>query len=308
MTSPSQSNLSISSIQIPDNAKIADLAIIGSGPAGLTAAIYAARANLSTVVLEKELIGGILPTIPLIENFPSFIGEGSELTLAIKNQAKSFGARFLYAECKSITPVKNPSINNPTSQLFYIATDRDPLFAHTVLIATGSNPRKLPNPPNSLPIHYCATCDGPLYQGKDILVLGGGNSAVSETIFLARFARHITLVSREQLSAEPMLINRLRKINNLTILEHSSLTQELISSHSALFVLIGRIPATDFLPSELLDQDGYIITDAQNMTNIQGIFAAGDVRAGLEKQAIIAAGDGAAAAISIEKYLNYKEQ
>lgn len=272
-----------------------DLVIIGGGVAGLTAAIYSARTNLKTIVYEQSLVGGIVATVPNFENFPSFLGDGAILARQIKDQALKSGAVIKYGNCQNITK---------KGSLFHLNIDGQTVLSKTVLVTTGSNPRKLTNFDTNKPIHYCATCDGPLYKDQDVLVLGGGNSAVSESLFLARLVKNLTLVSKTKISAEKTIFNRLKQQKNVKIYEEVDPTPNMASDVSAVFVLIGRIPATNFLDQSLLDEYGYIKTDSENMTKIPGLFAAGDVRANIKKQAIIAAGDGASAAIAIEQYLN----
>lgn len=258
------------------------LKIIGAGPAGLAAAIYAARAGIETTIYEKGIIGGALNDIPKIENYPGFTGPGAELAKIMKNQATAAGAKF--------------SDDWETDDLLSQPKDSD-----VILIATGSEPIPLDFETNA-PVSYCALCDGPLYQGKHIAVVGGGNSAVSESIYLANLAKSVTLFSRSQLKAEKCLIDKLSTRKNITIHENTEVNAAKLDDFAAVFVFIGKRPATSFLPKSILDQDGFIKTKG-HQTTIPRIFAAGDVRAGSIRQAITAAGDGAAAAIKIIDFL-----
>ena len=270
-----------------------DLAIIGSGPAALTAAIYAARAGLSVTVFERGQIGGLLNEIFHLANFPGFDGSGAEFATILKEQAISVGAKITYGECTKITP---------DGQNFSLIIDEEPVSAHSVLVATGSEPKRL-DFSLSTPVSYCATCDAPLYAGKNIAVVGGGNSAVGESLHLTDLASHLTIFSDSALQAEAVRLDDLKSRPNVTIHEHRAPNREELEAFDGVFVFIGKLPATAFLPTSVLDPDGYILTDANQMTSTPGIFAAGDVRAGSTKQAITAAADGANAAISIQNYL-----
>jgi len=297
------------------NTKILDLAIIGSGPAAFTAAIYAARENLSVSIFEREAIGGLTGTISKIENFPGFQGTGEQLMTTIRGQAESFGAKTQYGQCTAVKKLKT---------YFELIIDDLPIKAKSVIIATGSQRRKLDIPgENALGISYCATCDGPLTAGKTVLVIGGGNSAVQESFFLLKYAKSVHLVSRSPLSCSDVLKARLQKEPRITTAT-DVIPQEFITQNGKLsglkctskkddsaqiftadfaFIFVGMIPATDFLPPEILAPDGSVITQPDFSTTIPGLFAAGDCRQGSYKQAIIAAGEGASAAITAITYL-----
>lgn len=264
-----------------------DLTIIGSGPAALTAALYAARAGLKVEIFERSSFGGALTEISHIANFPGFDGEGKDLSEKLISQVKALGVKFSYGTCSS------------TSPLFI---DDEKVETRAILIATGSEPIHL-NVPTSAPVSYCALCDGDLYQGKNVLVIGGGNSAVGEAIHLAKIAKSVTLLSHSALKAQPVSVNELRSLNNVKIIENTEPTTEFLNSFDGVFVLIGKRPASSFFPPNLLDESGYIKTDANFMTGQPGVFAAGDVRSGTVKQAITASADGAAAAIKIADFL-----
>lgn len=277
---------------------ILDLAIIGAGPAALTAAIYAARDQLAVTVYERKAFGGLLNDISQLDNFPGFSGPGPEFATKLKQQAAQAGANLEYGECTAVQP--------DSGGAFTLTIDGAPLRARAVLIATGSEPRTL-DFPLSKPVAYCALCEAPLYKDKNILVIGGGNSAVGESIHLADFAKELTLISRAELTAEFALVDKLKKCPNVTIHQQVNLPDDpvfhqALAAADGVFVFIGQRPATAFLPAGLLDSQGYLVAP-QHMTKISGLFAAGDVRQGSLRQAISAAGDGAAAAVAISAFL-----
>lgn len=274
-----------------------DLVIIGGGPAALSAAIYAARSGIETVVYEKQHFGGTLTEISRLANYPGFDGPGQELADSLKEQAKSAGATVLYGTCTDVTK---------TEDVFELTIDGEVVLARTVLVATGSEPVKLELDTDK-PISYCALCDAPLYKDKKVLVIGGGNSAVGEAAFLADIAKHVTLINRSPLRAEPALQEKLRAKTNVEIHENTQLSSEFFDEVDGIFVFIGKHPASDFVPQKVLGADGYIKTDTNFMTTIPGLFAAGDVREGAIRQVVTAAAEGAAAAISIANYLKNKQ-
>lgn len=275
-----------------------DLAIIGSGPAALTAAIYAARGQLEVTVFERGVFGGLLNEIAQLDNFPGFSGPGPDFAKKLKLQAKESGAKLQFGECTRIERQLDGNLS--------LTIDGREIHARAVLVATGSEPRQLELDATK-PISYCSLCDGPLYQGKKLLVVGGGNSAVGESIHLASLAAKVTLISRAPLSAEPALVSRLRACQNVEIFENtpldSSRAQAALAETDGIFAFIGHTPATGFLSADLLDAEGYIIAPAC-ATKLPGLFAAGDVRSGALRQAITAAADGATAAVSIQQYLS----
>lgn len=260
-----------------------DLAIIGSGPAALTAAIYAVRAGLKTTVFEKNRFGGTLPDIADLANFPGFQGPGATLAQKLHDQAIAQGAKLEYGTCTNIRPL---TIDGATVE------------TKNILVATGSEPLPL-NVPTKSPISYCALCDGPLYQNKNIVVVGGGNSAVSGAIHLAKIVKQLTLISRSPLRADTAFVEELKSLKNITIRENFPATTEFLDNFDGVFVFIGHRPATTFLPPEILDEKGYIITDHHHRTFIPHLLAAGDVRSGTIKQVITAAADGAAAIVNL---------
>lgn len=272
-----------------------DLAIIGSGPAALTCALYSARAGLSVKVFEKGTIGGALVEIAKIENFPGFLGTGAELAQTLRSQATSAGARITYGTCQKITPASSPSA--PLS----LTIDDETVSARAVLVATGSEPRPLDFDPK-IPVAYCALCDAPLYKNKDIAVIGGGNSAIQESLHLASIVNSLTIFARTTLRAQAHLIKQLTACKNVTIREHTPPTPALLAPFAGVFVFIGHRPATFFLDPALLDSAGFIKTK-DYATSVPGLFSAGDVRSGSIKQAITASAEGAASALQIIDFL-----
>ncbi|MDR3125797.1 MAG: FAD-dependent oxidoreductase [Candidatus Nomurabacteria bacterium] len=292
--------------------KIYDVAIVGSGPAGLAAAIYTARERHSTLVIEKGVVGGLMATIDKIDNYPGFLGvSGGELTEKFWNQAEKFGAELKNAEvlrcCKKDNVVK-------------ITTDSGEISTKTLVIATGNSYRKI-NIAGAERVHYCATCDGPFYKDKNLAVIGGGNSAVQEAMFLAEFAKHINLVVRSKLTASQILLDELKRYKGkidvrlgaepaeVVIEKNQVVGLKLVGGEvlpaDGVFVFVGSIPSSDRLDGSRtkLDERGYVLTDTDLMTNVPGIFAAGDIRSGNVKQIAVAVGEGATAARSVRRYL-----
>ena len=300
-----------------------DLVIVGAGPAALTAAVYAGREGLRTLVIEKQLIGGQVATIDRVENYPGFAEgvEGFELASQFESQARRFNTEIKFGEVQGI--VKNG--NNIS-----IKVDNGDVVARTALIASGTKYRHLNIPGEDKyfgrGVHYCATCDGALYRNKEIVTVGGANSAVQETLFLSQFASHITMLVRSWIKADQTLKDRLNetiKAGKITLMEGWRPTEivgdengvsgvEITNDNEdrhidcdGVFVFAGQDPNTQFLNnSEIrLADNGLIITDNDLQTSMLGVWAAGDVRLGSTKQIISAAGEGATAAIKISKFL-----
>ena len=267
-----------------------DLAIVGAGPAALSAAIYAARAGLKVRVFEKGSMGGALARIARIENYPGFMGAGLELADKLKAQAAEFGAEFEYGECQKVESGS-------------LVIDGEKVSARAILIATGSGPKSLKIEGITKPISYCAICDGALYGGKRLAVVGSGNSAFQEATHLAEIAESVTIFAHAKVKAESYLIKNLP--DNITIKEDNDLTAAELNQFDGIFVFIGKSPATDFLDKALLTNDGYIKTN-NYMTSVTGVFAAGDVRDGSVQQVVTAAADGASAALRIVDFLRKK--
>ena len=304
--------------------KIFDTVIIGGGPAGYTAALYAARAGLDTVVLEKMSPGGQMALTDTIDNYPGFEEGVDGFTLGMKMQqsAGRFGAKTEYAEVLSA---------ELTQDVKTVITGSGEFKAKTVIIASGANPRELglPNEKQLVGkgVHYCAHCDGRFYKGKTVVVVGGGNTAVSDALYLSRIAEKVILVHRrDTLRATKIYREPLLKTENVTFCRDSTVSEiladesvsavklknvktgeETVVACDAVFVSIGRKPATGFLSDKLtLDENGYIPADETTKTEIPGVFAAGDVRTKELRQVVTAVSDGANAAYFAEEYLNAK--
>ena len=311
-----------------DQREPVDVLIVGAGPAGLTAAIYSGRALLSTVVLEKGLPGGQLNETDLIENWPGFAEAvaAPELMKQMRAQAERFGVSIILDDVIRIEP--GPSIHQ-------IVTSQGSYRARTIILSPGSRPRELPaehaNRLKGKGVSYCATCDGFFFQGKHILQIGAGDSGLTESLFLTRFADSVTIVVRhpednpKAFRASAILQQRaqehpkIRFLWNRVVdsvegddrvtgvrLRHLETNELETIPIDGVFVNIGHLPQTDFLRGTVdLDEDGYICTDAFLHTNVPGIFAAGDARVNANQyaQAVVAAGEGAIAAIEAEKYL-----
>lgn len=305
-------------------ARIYDMIIIGGGPAGYTGALYAARAGLDVLVLEKLSAGGQMALTSQIDNYPGFSEGIDGFTLGEKMQqgAESFGARTELAEVYALDLKAEPK---------RVETSEGEFLAKTVVIATGASPRELGVPQEQALIgrgvNYCAACDGMFYKGKTVVVAGGGNSAAGDALQLSRIAEKVILVHRrDTLRATKIYHKALEEAPNVEFAWNSAIT-ELISDGKlkavrvrdvqtgqlreipcdGLFVSIGRKPSTDLVKGQLeLDEAGYIIADETTRTNIPGVFAAGDVRTKVLRQIITAAADGASAAHWAEEYLAEK--
>ena len=302
--------------------EIYDVAIIGAGPSGLTAAIYLSRAGYRTVVLEGQLIGGQVATIDRIDNYPGFAEgvTGMELASSLESQARRFGAEIKFAKVNSIRP----------GQPVVIQTDTGEVAAQAVLIASGAGYRHLGIPGEaeylSHGVHYCATCDGAFYRDKDIVVVGGANTAVQEVIFLAKQVKHITMLVRSHLKADQVLKEELAKLiqagkvtllerwhplemvgdgDKLTGIKASNGQEERQLSCAGVFVFAGSEPSNGFIAGTKiqLDEAGRIVTGDNLMTDEPNVWACGDVRSGETRQIVSAAGDGAVAAKYIGHYL-----
>lgn len=283
--------------------EVLDVAILGAGPAGLSAGIYLARANYKCTIYSAGAIGGALQEISKISNYPGFMGTGPELANVMHEQAKLAGAKIEYGKCTEVRISENAD-----SARFILKIDGEDVFARAVLVASGSEPKTLQFEPQK-PVSYCALCDGDLTRGKDVVVVGGGNSAVQEAIYLAKLAKKVTIISHSTLKAEKYLQKKAAEVGNIEIIKGTEPTVEILDQFDYIFVYIGKRPASsclDSLGEQILDQQGYIKTGAGERgheTAQSGLFAAGDVRAGLIHQVVTAAGDGAVAAIEIIDFL-----
>ncbi len=305
-----------------------DLVIVGGGAAGLTCAVYAGRGGLRTLLLERMLPGGQIALSHVIENYPGFPEGISGLELAEKmhQQAARFGARIETATVSTVE-ASGPPFNIQVEGREPEACPR----ARCVLIATGCSPRRLGVPGEKefygRGVSYCATCDGPLFSGKPLLVVGGGNAAVDEALFLANLASKVTVVHRrDQLRADSILQERALANPKIEFLwshvleeivggesvraaraRHVSSGEETELPVSAVFIAVGEIPQTGFLPEQIArDEGGYLVTDSDLQTSLPGIFAAGDVRAGAYRQIAAAVGEGVLAYRGIRRYFEQR--
>lgn len=303
-----------------------DLIIIGGGPAGLTAAIYAGRAKLNTLLLENKILGGQVRNSFTIENYPGFKSiEGGKLADLIQEQAVEFGA--VIDEFDLIENIYLSDEEKTVETETYIYKPK------AVIIATGAVPRKLPikgeNEFAGRGIHYCAVCDGAMYEGKNIAVVGGGNSALEEALFLTRFAEKVYLVRRydyfrgeqsvieevfnhpkiEVLLNEDMIEAKGDAFLNSVVLKNTVSKEISELKVDAVFGYIGTEPKTSDIKEYLnLTEQGYIITDEDMQTNIKGVYAAGDVRDKKFRQITTAVADGTIALLNAEKYILQKEK
>jgi len=300
-----------------------DLIVVGSGPAGLTAALYAAREGIETLVIERGGVSGQAGVTERLDNFPGFPEgvSGADFADRLRRQAGRFGVEILTAQ-----EVTGIGVDGDYRVVY--TADGAEYRAFAVLLALGSTYRRLGIPGEmdfiGAGVHFCATCDGPFYRDKDLLVIGGGNSAGEEGLFLTKFARHVTIATRgDHLTASKVVADKLaehpqvRVLTNVTPVEFRGsgrLEKVLLRDTgtdslrelepAACFVFIGLTPHTGLI-RELVDLDerGFVTTDATLQTNVPGVFAGGDCRAGSTKQAASAAGEGAAVALAIRRYL-----
>lgn len=297
-----------------------DVAIIGSGPAGLTAAIYAARAKLATLVLTGDALGGQIATTNDVENYPGFEEiTGPDLTMRMRAQAERFGAETVFDQ---ITEV---DFDGPPFSLVGGSTAYE---ARTVIVATGASPKLLGVPGEQefwgRGVSVCATCDGAFFQGQPVTVVGGGDSALQEGLFLTRFASTVTIVHRrDELRAGPYLQDRARQDSKIEFIWDSVVTEvrggEVVSSvglknvksgdevdfpTEGLFIFVGHYPNTDLFKGKLeMDDEGYVISDRFMHTSVDGVFVAGEAQDHYFRQAITSAGEGCQAAMEAEKFL-----
>jgi thioredoxin reductase (NADPH) len=303
---------------------VKEVIMIGAGPSALTAAIYTTREDIDTTLYEKGAIGGLAAITDIVDNYPGF-PEGVEgLTLAgnLEKQAERFGAHIEFGDVTAIREEGDVKV---------VTIDGADVKAKVVLIATGSDWRKIGVPGEAeffgRGVHYCATCDGAFYRDKKLVVIGGGNSAYQEAIFLTRYTTHIDLLVRSQVSASEVLQREMQKLidtGKITVHLNTS-TEEIVASEgkvvavnaikngeavtfetNGVFVFVGLIPNTQFLEGSgiELDERGLIKTDRHLATNMKGVFASGDVRSGATMQIASAVGEGASAALSIREYLD----
>lgn len=305
--------------------KIHDLVIVGAGPAALSAAIYTAREDIDTLLVEKGAIGGLAAVTDWVDNYPGFAKgiSGLELSDAMRAQAERFGAKIELDEVLKIMP---------EGKLHKLTMHGGDIYAKAVLITTGSSYRKIGVPGEeeyyARGVHYCATCDGAFYRDKKLVVVGGGNSAVQEAMFLTKFASHIDMLVRgPSFRASEVLQHDLNNHKDKITVHFNTTTDEIVGAESkvtkvigtdkttnqkkefitdGVFVFVGLDPNSGFLAGSgvELDEFRFIKSDIRLMTNVPGIFVAGDVRSGATMQIASASGEGATAALMIREYLN----
>ena len=302
-----------------------DILLVGGGPAGLTAAIYAARAGKTVAVLERETPGGQIVSAPLVENYPGILSiSGAELAQKMTEQAKSLGAELLSAEATGLSKTQNG---------FLVSCADGALEARTVILATGASHRKLglsqEDALTGCGISYCAVCDGAFYDGAGVAVVGGGDTALQDALFLANTCRSVTLIHRrEAFRASAMLVSRAEKQENIRLLR-SRTVQRLIRSEDALqgvellhtetgqterlnvdglFIAVGQAPQSAPFLDAIAAEDGYYLAGEDTKTSLLGVFAAGDGRKKQVRQLTTAVSDGAAAALAACRYLEEQGQ
>lgn len=307
-----------------DSDELFDLIIIGGGPAGLTVGLYAARYKLKTLMIEKAAVaGGQLALTEWVENYPGFPEPvlGKKLAKDMEDQAKLFGMQLVHEEVVEVV-LKGSQKSVRTKDNSY--------KTRSILISTGSSPRKIGVPGESeysgKGISYCATCDGPFYPDKRVAVVGGGNTAFEEAIFLAKYASEVVIIHRrEGFSADPVVIDRVLENPKIQLMTNTILEEiafgesprklKLINTIDknkseleidGLFIFIGSNPNSRLFEGQLELEDGYILTDGNHKSSVEGVWAAGDVEAKALRQVATAVGDGALAAHSIYHYLEHQ--
>ena len=305
-------------------AKIYDMIIVGGGPGGYTAALYAARAGMSVIVLEKLSAGGQMALTHQIDNYPGFVEgiDGFSLAENMQQQAERFGAETELAEVFSLNLQADPKVIETSEGVFY---------GKTVVYAAGAGPRELGIPEEQeligRGVNYCAACDGMFYRGKTVVIVGGGNTAAADALLLSRVAKKVILVHRrDTLRATKIYHKPLMEAENVEFRWNSAVVQlrhgeklnavviqnlqtgeETVVECDGLFVSIGRKPATELVKDQMaLDGSGYVLADESTRTSVPGVFAVGDVRTKVLRQIITAAADGAMAVHSAEEYLSEK--
>ncbi len=309
----------MSDAQIPTH----DVIMIGAGPAALSAAIYTTREDIDTLLFEKGVPGGLAAITDWVDNYPGFPEgvQGLELATSLQKQAERFGAVIELGEVLSI---------KDEGEYKRLETTSGDMLAKAILIATGSDYKKIGVPGEAelyaRGVHYCATCDGAFYRDKKLVVVGGGNSAVQEALFLTRFASHIDLLVRSKLRASDVLIKELEKNKDKITVHLNTTTDEIVGEENkvvkvvgtnkdegksvefptdGVFIFVGLDPNNKFLEGSTveLDEVGLIKTDERLETTMPGVFAAGDIRSGATMQIASATGEGATAALMIREYL-----
>ncbi|MGL5591400.1 MAG: thioredoxin-disulfide reductase [Mycoplasmoidaceae bacterium] len=303
------------------NKKIYDCLIIGAGPAGLTAAIYAQRAGLNCLIIEKDTPGGKMSKTAIIENYPGFKSiKGFEISLNMLNQAKEAGVTYFYGD------VTNISKNNNIFELKIL--NEESVFGKTVIIATGMKERKVDVPGEEKfygnGVSYCAICDGVLYRGKEVVVVGGGNSAFEESIYLSELASKVYLIHRtDKFRAEQKIVDKVKSIPKIELITNTILksingekqvtgvtTHNVINKNDrdikidGVFIFIGYNPETAFIDEKIVDiKENFIVTNEDMETKTPGLFSIGDVNKKKFRQISTAVSDGTIAALNVKKYI-----
>ncbi len=307
-----------------DSNSIRDVVMVGAGPSALAAAIYTTREDIDTVLYEKGVVGGMAAITDKVDNYPGFPDgiEGMTLSTQLQAQAERFGAQIEYGD---VTEIRD----NGTTKT--VVVDGKDVETRAVLIATGSDYHKIGVPGEAeyygRGVHYCATCDGAFYRDKKLVVVGGGNSAVQEALFLTRFTSHIDLLVRSTIKASEVLQKELRDFvaEGKVTVHLGTTTEEIVATDgkvsgvrvntngeeklidtNGVFVFVGLKPNTEFLQNSTieLDEAGLIKTNAALETSMKGVYASGDVRSGATMQIASAVGEGASAALAIREYLD----
>ena len=301
-----------------------DILIVGGGPAGLTAAIYAARAGKRAAILEKEALGGQIASAPLVENYPGILSiSGAELARQMTEQARAFGAEIVYTEAAGL---------EKTSAGFRVSCTDGVREAKAVILATGAAHRQLGLPGETTlagcGISYCAVCDGAFYEGADVAVVGGGDTALQDALFLANTCRSVTLIHRrDAFRASAQLVRRAQAQENIRILRNCTVQKLLLSDDSlqgaellngktgeteriyveGLFVAVGQTPQSAPFEDAVATENGYYLAGEDTSTCLPGVFAAGDGRKKQVRQLTTAVSDGAAAALAACRWLDAQQ-
>jgi len=315
-------------LQTKPKHKYHDILIVGGGPAGLTCALYTSREGYDTALVERSALGGQVGVTERLDNYPGFPDgiSGNELADRITRQVEKFGVEFIKA-------TEIASIDDMGHCLVAKTTTGEEIDAKAMVIATGSEYKMLGVPGErkllGYKIHFCSTCDGPFYKGKEVMVIGGGNSAFEESVFLARFASKVTIVGRsDEWKASAVLKQKISEIPNVELVTNKvakefivgpkktlkgvkfydkDTEKEIVLRPDGVFIFIGMKPNVDIVKDLVAcDEGGFIITEANMMTRTPGLFAAGDCRSGSTQQAASAAGEGAAVALMVRDFLKKK--
>lgn len=298
-----------------------DIIIIGGGPAGLSAAQYAGRANLKTLLIEEMALGGQGLLIDSLENYPGLpkAVRGFEFAQAMEEQARQFGAEILHASVRSL---------QKKEKIFHIHTDKGDLTTPAVILATGAKHRTLGAPGEEVfsgkGVSYCATCDGPFFRNQRILVVGGGDAACDEAMFLSKLSDQIVMIHRrDRFRAQKALAERVmtnpkidvwfntvvkdilgkEKVEEVALLDIQT-DENFTEAFNAVFIFVGSIPQTALVPELKKDEGGYIVTNERMETAVPGLFAVGDLRTTPFRQVVVAVGEGAVAAHCASQYID----